>query len=255
MKLTREIRGALFATAGYFVALELMLIAAILYWPSFRENTAALKIFATPIPVLKDMVTQLEEKGAIAYVISQHFFKGCSVLGVAAATIFAAGAVAGEAHRGTLELMLLRPVSRRRILIERYLLGAVQLCLPIFLTTLTVPMLLERVGETASMGPLLLCATHESLFLLVLYSATFLFSTLGRMPLKITFSLLVFAIFNFAIYMVKTVTHFSLFRLSDITVVLDVYEQGVPLMAWASFVSVSLALFLVSLAIFERRVP
>ena len=255
MRLSRQARGALFSTAGYFVVLELMLIAAILYWPQFRENTATLKVFAAPVPVLSDMVSQLEEKGVMAYVIGQHFFKGCRVLGVAAATLFAAGAVAGEAHRGTLEVFLARPVSRARLLTERYAIGALQLCVPIFLTTLTVPYLLGFVDETASIPALMLCALHESLFLLVLYSATFLVSTFGRMPLKITFVMLIFAIFNFAIYMVKEVTHYSLFRKSDIDVLLRVYEDGPVWGMWAVFALLSAGFYVASRVVFARRVP
>lgn len=255
MKLTRQTKSAVLATTGYFVALELMLIAACLYWPQFRDNTAALKVFAAPVPVLGDMVSQLEEKGVMAYVIGQHFFKGCSVLGVAAATLFAAGAVAGEAHRGTLEIFLARPVSRVRLLTERYLLGAVQLCLPIFLTSLTVPYLLTFVNETAEIAPLMLCSLHESLFLLVLYSGTFLISTFGRMPLKITFVVLIFAIFNFAIYMVKKATHYSLFRKSDIDVLLDVYDNGPNWGLWTVFVLLSVGFFVASQVVFQRRVP
>ena len=255
MRVGMQSRAAILTTVGYFVVLELMLAAACLYWPQFRDNTSALKVFAAPVPVLGDLVTYLEDKGAVAYVIGQHFFKWCSVLGVAAAALFAAGAIAGEAHRGTLEIYLARPISRRRLLTERYLIGATQLCLPVFLSTLTIPYLLSFVDETAAYGPLMLCAAHESLFLMVLYSATFMISVVGRMPLKITFIVLIFAIFNFAIYMVKTVTHYSLFRKSDIEVLLKVYEDGVPLGLWGAFLGLNLAFFGASLALFERRVP
>ena len=42
--------------------------------------------------------------GVSAYVTAQHFFKGCNTLGAACAILFAFGAIAGEAHRGTLYL-------------------------------------------------------------------------------------------------------------------------------------------------------
>ena len=255
MRVGRQTKSAIGATLGYAAALELMLVAAILYWPAFRENTGALKMLASPIPMLKDMITQLEDKGSVAYVMSQHFFKGCNVLGVAAATLFAVGAVAGEAHRGTLEIFLMRPITRRRLLTERFLLGALQLTLPIFLTTLTIPLLLARVDESGDLSGYLLGAVHQSLFLLCLYALAFFLSTLGRTPLKLAFGVLIFAIFNFSIYMVKTVTHYSLFRLADIQAFLDVYEKGPPWGLWAGFVATVAALFGASLWVFERRVP
>ena len=51
----------------YCVILELMLVAAVLYWPNFSENVTALKLMA-PIPALKDIVAQIEEGGAFPYV-------------------------------------------------------------------------------------------------------------------------------------------------------------------------------------------
>ena len=255
MKWNRQTKSAVFATLGYTAALELMLAAAILYWPAFREHTGALKALAGPIPMLKDMIVQLEDKGAVAYVLSQHFFKGCNVLGVAAATLFAVGAVAGEAHRGTLEIFLMRPISRRRLLTERFVVGALQVIVPIFLTTLTIPFFLARVDEAATLPGFLLGAVHQSLFLLCLYALSFFLSTLGRTPLKLAFGVLIFAIFNFSMYMVKTVTHYSLFRLADIQTFLDVYEKGPPWSLWAGFVVTIAALFGASLWVFERRVP
>jgi ABC-type transport system involved in multi-copper enzyme maturation permease subunit len=255
MKWNRQTKSAVFATLGYTAALELMLAAAILYWPAFRENTGALKALAGPIPMLKDMIVQLEDKGSVAYVLSQHFFKGCNVLGVAAATLFAVGAVAGEAHRGTLEIFLMRPVSRCRLLTERFLTGALQVVLPIFLTTLTIPLLLARVDEVGSLGNYMLAAIHQCLFLLCLFSLAFFLSTLGRTPLKLAFGVLIFAIFNFSMYMVKTVTHYSLFRLADIQTFLDVYENGPSWALWGGFVATIVVLFGASLFVFERRVP
>jgi ABC-type transport system involved in multi-copper enzyme maturation permease subunit len=256
MSISRSVRNSLWMGLGYFIALELMIVAAILFWPSFEGNTGALKVLAAPIPMLREMFEQLEAKGVSAYVLSQHFFKGCNVLGCAVAALIASNAIAGEAHRGTLEILLLRPLSRKRILLERWLLGAAIVIVPVFLTTLTVPMLLARVDEAMEFGPLMLCAVHQSLFLLCIYAITFLISTVGRAPLQIAFGMLVFAIFNFSIYMVKTVTHWSLFRLADMQVFLDVYESGTPPLAFTTYFLIAIGGSLAaSIALFERRVP
>ena len=255
MKLSRHHKSAWLATLGYLVVLELLLVAAILYWPTFREDTGALRVLSKPIPILNDMIQEIEDAGAIAYVLGQHFFKGCNVLGCAAAVLFAAGAVAGEAHRGTLEIYLARPVSRRRLLLERWGLGALQVTLPVVLTTLTIPLLMAEVDEAAAYGPLLWCAAHQCLMLLAIYAPTYLLSTLGRMPMKIVFVVLLLSIFQFAIYMVKTVTHYSLFRLVDIPTFREVYEGAGPHWTWLPFLVVILGCLGASLAVFERRVP
>ena len=94
---------------GYFVILELMLVGAVLYWPNFEGNLESVRALSSPIPALRDIINDIEETGVFGYISGQHFFKGCNTLGTAAAVLFAVGAVAGEAHRGTLEILLARP--------------------------------------------------------------------------------------------------------------------------------------------------
>jgi ABC-2 type transport system permease protein len=251
----RALRSTLGRAVGFAIVLELMLIPAILYWPEFQKHTRELRALA-PLPVMRQMIDTLEQGGVFAYVTGQHFFKGCNTLGTAAAVLLAVGAVAGEAHRGTLEIWLARPLSRRRILSERYLQGALGLALPVVATTLTIPVLLARVGATLPLAPLVLCALHESLLLLAIYSLAFLLSTLSRSPLGIAFGMLSFTIFQFAIYMVERLTHWSVFRLADVERFLYVQAHGTldprvvtPLLA------ICAAAYVASLVAFARRTP
>jgi ABC-type transport system involved in multi-copper enzyme maturation permease subunit len=91
--------------------------------------------------------------------ILQHFFKGCNALGGMVAVIFAMNAVAAEAQRGTLEIWLARPLSRRRLLLERWAAGAIWLSLPVF-RPLTIPFLAEAGG--AQPGRLLAARRRSS---------------------------------------------------------------------------------------------
>jgi ABC-type transport system involved in multi-copper enzyme maturation permease subunit len=170
--------------------------------------------------------------------------------------LFAMGAVAGEAQRGTLELWLARPLSRRRILTERFVAGALALVVPVFASTATVPLVVPYVHEEIELAPLLLCAAHQSLFLLAVYAATFVYSCVSARPMQIAFVMLLVAIFEFALYMVEELTHFSLFRLSDLEVFLRIHAThaldprlALPLAAFVvvAFVAAQLA--------FARRVP
>jgi len=254
--MSREIRNYLARSLGFFVVLELMLVAAIIWWPSFAENVGALKRLAAPVPMLGDMLTSIEKIGVSAYVTAQHYFKGCNTLGAAAAVLLAMSAIAGEAHRGTLESWMARPVSRTRLLTERFVGGYLALALPIFLTSFTIPWLLTYVDERMPFSDLVRCAVHESLFLGSIYSITFLLSAMGSQPLRIAFVMLFFSIFQFAIYMVKEITHYSLFRLADIETFIEIttknrldWSQDAPLVA------TSVACYGVSLWAFRRRVP
>lgn len=248
--------GLLLFGLAYAVLLEVMLAAAILFWPEFSANVTTIGSMARALPIMGDMVSAIEEEGFQAYVLVQHFFKACSTLGTAAAVLFAAPAVAGEVHRGTLELLLARPVSRDRLLLERWLAGALALVLPVFVTTLTIPALGARVDELEPYGPYLACAAHQSLFLLALYGVTFLASAAFSNPNKIALTCLFLVVFQFALYMVKTVTHYSLFRMCDLFVLRDLAQEGrwnLPIAGTlAATVAVSLA---ASLAVFRRRCP
>lgn len=252
----RALRSYLGPALGYLLVLEGLLAAAILFWPSFRDNVESLKAIAGPLPMLRDMVTQIGAAGVAAYVHGQHFFKGCNTLGTAAAILFAMSAVAGEAHRGTLELWLARPFSRPRLLLERYFAGALALVLPVFLSTASVPWLLGFVGESMALGPLMLCAAHQSLFLLALYSATFLCSTLASRPILIALWMIFFTTLEFSLYLVKTLTDYSIFRLTDIETFARITSRGALAPApTLGLALLSLALTAASLHAFARRVP
>ncbi len=251
-----RLRGFVLFGLAYFVLLELMLAAAILYWPNFAENLSALRSMAASIPVAGEFLDQVEVTGALGYIIGQHFFKGCNALGTAAAVLFAAPAVAGEVHRGTFELWLARPVSRTRLISERYLAGALALVAPIFLSSLTIPALAERVEQYESYGPYLWCSLHQSLFLLALYSITFLLSALGSHPTKIALAVLFLSTFEFAIYMVKVATHWSLFRLADLEVMISLADRrSLDWTICGPLVATSVLGFALALAAFRRRTP
>jgi ABC-type transport system involved in multi-copper enzyme maturation permease subunit len=252
----REARGYLFFSLLFAVVLEALLIVAVIWWPSFRENADAMRRLSAPLPMLRDMVEQIEEFGVAAYIVGQHFFKACNTLGVAAAVLFAMGAIAGEAQRGTLELWLARPVTRTRLYTERYFAGQAAIALPILLTSLSAPLLLDADVEGAlSFVDLVLCSAQQALFLGCIYSATFALSAAGSEPLKIAFVMLFVTIFEFATYMVKTISDYSIFRLVDIETYMRVVESDrldpvlcLPLLA------VNASCYGVGLAVFRRRV-
>jgi ABC-type transport system involved in multi-copper enzyme maturation permease subunit len=249
-------RATLLRALGFALVLEAMLVPALLFWPNFRQHMDSIRQMAGFIPVLQKLTEEVTQGGVAAYVVGQHFFKGCNTLGIAAAVLFANGAVAGEAQRGTLEIWLARPLSRKRILTERWLSGALAVALPIFATTATIPLLLHQVQEDLAFRPLLLCAAQESALLLAIYSLTFLCSSVGRSPGGIAFGVLFLMIFQFAVYLVERVTHASLFRLTDVPRFMAIFEGGsLELRFFLPLVASSAVCLGLSLYAFERRVP
>ncbi len=249
-------RGYLLYALGFFLVLEFMLVAAVLFWPSFMENIGAIKAIASPLPMLKQMVGQLGDGGVAGYVVGQHFFKGCCTMGTAAAVLFASGAVAGEAHRGTMESWLARPVSRWRLLTERWVMGLLAVTVPVLVSSLTTPLLLTRIDETMAYGDLVRCSLHMSVFLAMIYAGTFLWSTLGSEPLRISFVMVFFTILQFAIYLVETITNYSLYRLVDMEVFMKVVLKNQ--LDWrivAPMAGLTALFYWLSLRAFAKRVP
>lgn len=254
-RVPREVRNYAGAGLLFLVVLEAMLALAIYWWPSFDEHSTALQPVFGRIPVLADQFGLIERFGVNAYVVGQHFFKACNTLGVAAAVLLAMGAVAGEAQRGTLEIWLARPVPRWRLYTERYVLGQLAIWIPTVLSTATTNLLLEMVDDRLDLGALVVCSVHQSLFLGVVYSLTFLLSACGSQPLRIAFVMLFLGIFEFAIYMVKTVTDYSVFRLADIQTYMRMMRQGLEAGPTALLVALNVVPFVAGLLVFRRRLP
>ena len=251
----REFRTSLVRALATTLVLEAMLVAAILFWPDFEANIPAI-LRMVPGKIMGGFVDAIVRGGAPAYAILQHFFKGCHMIGGACAILFAAGAVAGEAHRGTMEIWLARPVTRRRLLLERYAFGAAAVALPVLVTSATVPWLFGFVDEKVRLAPFLLGSAHESVFLLAIYSVTFLFSSLGSRPGPIAFGMLLFLGLQFAFYLVMEATHVSIFRFADLEDFLAILATG-RLEAQVLFplLLFSAACLVASLRVFARRVP
>lgn len=252
----RRIPALCWFALAYLVLLEGMLAAAILFWPEFSANLSSLRSMTSAIPILGEQMQKVEEHGFPAYVLAQHFFKGCNALGGLVSVLFAMNAVAGEAQRGTLEIWLARPLSRRRLLLERWFAGAFWIALPVLLSTATIPWLGGFVDESFDLPLLLLCAAHQSIFLLAIYSITFLASAASSNPLAIGFSMLLAALAELSLYMIERLTHWSVFRFADVGLYQGIYDGGsLPWRVTLPLAAVSLVCVLLALRVFARRTP
>ena len=131
----RGLKSYLLYSFGFFLVLETAIAAAIYWWPTFEDNAQNIINIASRIPVLGGLATTVKEKGVSAYVYGQQY--SVRRLGTAACVLFAAPAVAGEVHRGTMEMWLARPVSRFRLFTERWV-GFVAIAVPVILSSLSI---------------------------------------------------------------------------------------------------------------------
>ncbi|MDG1983848.1 MAG: ABC transporter permease subunit [Planctomycetota bacterium] len=252
----RGARGYLLYGLGFFVVLEIMLVAAVYWWPTFEQNLPSIKAIAAPIKMLSSLVDQVDQFGVSGYIVGQHFFKGCSALGTAAAVLFGANAIAGEAHRGTMEVWLARPVSRRRLMGERWFGGLLVVIAPVFASSTTVPALLGMFDKTMAMSDLMRCSVHMSAFLAAIYSVAFLWSCYGSEPMRISFVMLFASVMVFALYLVEGVTHYSLYRLVEIKVFMRIITEDA--MNWtllAPMLGCVVIAYALSSRAFLKRVP
>lgn len=251
----RGARNLLVAGLGYGLVLEAMLVTAIEFWPDFEANIGVVRLL-TKIPAVRGLLGVLQQGELPGYVTFQHFFKDCNLIGTAAAILLAVNAVAGEAHRGTLELWLARPRSRLRSLLERFTGGALVLLVPVFLTTWSIPALLERQEETIELEPLMLGAVHQSCMLLALYAATFFLSSVGRNPVRIAIGMFLFGASQLTAYFVMEATSWSLVRLVDPRLFVDLFAtRALDWEICGSLLGFSALALAASAVAVRRRIP
>lgn len=253
MILRKCIRDTVWKSLAFVVLLQAHLIAVVIFFPDFEREADAIKR-TLPGDFFKKILDSALSKGYDSYVAFQHFAKALATFGTFAAIFLANSAVAGEVEHKTAEFLLSRPFSRKRFLISRYLVGIVALVAPVALVTPTAIPLAEIADETATVYPLVLETIHCSVFLIMIYSVTFFFSTIGRDSLRVAFGMLAICLAAFIMLIVKGISHYSFYKLADMGLLLDiVVNQRFPWTQNMIMIGVSAAFFAASLYKFERR--
>lgn len=220
MKTWREVRVMALV---YLVILVLMMVPAVLVWPSLHADlqrpSAMLQAFGRMGEFLGRAVDAMrnpdEDIAYLSYMALQLFFKGANVAGIAAAVLLGTGLFAREREAMTFEFLLSRPVSRGSLLWQKVWPCALVVVLPIFVTSLVAVPMSAAIGFGLPLGPLLWCSLHNSLFVLVVLQLTVLASLQSRVQAHAAFAIGGFVIVNLAMYFIPTVRVVSLFRLSD----------------------------------------
>jgi ABC-type transport system involved in multi-copper enzyme maturation permease subunit len=251
--LRKNLHDAFWKAVVCAALLEFHLVLVALYYPDFAENVEGIKR-AIPVDFLKSWIDAAASRGFESYVSMQHFAKAINTFGTFAAVFFGCGAVAGEVERGTAEFLVSRPYSRRRILLTKYFVGAAALLIPIWLVTPSAVVLAHYLEEAMQIKPLVLQSIHSSVFLLVLYSFTFLLSAWLSDAFWVAFLVLGAALIEFALLVVKGASHFSIYKLADWGITLDILgRQRLPWGVEIPLIAASAVLLFAALWRFERR--
>lgn len=243
--------NALLAT-GYSILLLLNAVASIAYWPDLRDNLPAVLKFV-PFQPLQDFIRAMDTHGYWAYMCLQQFWKAAGVFGVAAAGLMGTGLIAREVDNRTAELLLTRPISRARVLFQRWLAGALLLLIPYFGASAAMVIFAPRVGESLPWGPAMIATAYVSLFILAVYTLTTALSARFSHQIKAGIVVMGLMLLQFAFYLIKVLWDYSLYNLIDLDPLLPVFDGVFPwsnclLMAGATIVFYAAAWWS-----FERR--
>ena len=246
------LRDAWWIVLGYIVILEAAMVAAILYWPKFRDNMPAIAKLV-PFESLQRLMDSVEIAGYWPYFAVQQWFKGCSLFGLAAAAFLTSGIVARDPDQKTAEFLLSRPVSRTRVLLTRWIVVVALVIIPVYLTSISAIWISPAVDETLTWSDVLLASSYMSLFLIMLITFTTLVSSLSSHQLRAGIILIGIMLLNFAFYLIQEIDEISLFKSIDVYVFMEIKAGQWPWMATGCFVGATIIMLLASLKIYNRR--
>ncbi len=174
-----EQRRAILGWAIGTLALVLVIFA---YYPSVRDNTTLSDFYKNLPPAVRALSgggSGIDVTSPAGYLNSQMFSNVVPILFIIFAVILGSGAIGREEDRGTAELLLSAPVSRRRVIVEKAVAGAALLAA--LGVALTVALLLGRklVGMDIAIEGLIAAAA----------AAVFLGATFAAIALAITAAL------------------------------------------------------------------
>lgn len=236
MLFRQMLREHLFLVLGYQVLLMVNIAAAIAYWPELRENIESIPAVLKLIPseTLRNMVLMMEEQGYWAYFGIQQLFKGGGVAAMVAAAILGSLLIARESDNRTAEFLFSRPISRTRLFLVRWGTGLLFVELPFVLTTVLAWAASGFVDETLPFGMVMTAQFHLSLFVAAVFTVAATLSTFAEHQLKPALIVIGLMLFQLAIYMVKGLWDFSLYKTIDLDRLLPI-EVGIY--PWASAIS------------------
>ena len=241
-----------FLAIGYFLLLFVNMFAGTYYWPDLRDNFPEV-IKLIPLKPLQDFVAAFETNGYWAYFSVQHFFKGAGMFGIAAGGLMGSGLVAREVDRRTAELLLSRPVSRARILFQRWLAGAVMLLVPYLAVALYGWWAAPQVDEDLSFLLVVRGTLYTLLFILCAYTATVALSARFSHQLKAGILVLGLLLLQLAIYMIDRLWDWSLYNLIDLDITLPMDGGPFPWLEAGWLAAFTLLFYGLALWGFRRR--
>lgn len=215
----------------YLVVMELLLLPAIILWPDLKIIGDRLGPILSLTKILgksvfTDVIQAVGNYGD--YYALQAYFKGANICGAAAAVLVGTGLIARERESLTLEFLVTRPISRSRILFEKFAIAAIGLTIPVFLVTWSgIPLSAWLVDEELHFLAVTLAAWHNSIFIVCMLALTTLCSVIFRLQAHVAAVAGVIIVSQVTLFFIQTARKFSLYQLSDIDVYAPIIDGEV----------------------------
>lgn len=173
--LLKSLRDMLRSFAWWSVGLAGYVVLIVAVWPTIRDNEALVQLEESYPEELKaffsfggfDFSTAAGYLGAELYSLMVPLFLIVAAIGAGAR------AIAGEEQRGTLELLLGNPISRRRLVLEKVTALAIELAALALVVLLTLAVSTAIADMDVSLGDLAAATTSAFLLSLALGALAF----------------------------------------------------------------------------------
>jgi ABC-type transport system involved in multi-copper enzyme maturation permease subunit len=162
--------------------------------------------------------------------------------------------VAKEIEAGTMELLLAQPISRKRVLFEKYLFNLSLLFIPVFVSTLLTYPAALMIGENISMTGLLITGLYGFCIVAVVYSFTFFLGVLIETQMQVIVAGLGFCLVMFILTVFKSTSYLSVYGYMGLDTMRQIFTfHAVPLIEMVVFLLLCTALFSASWWRFSKK--
>ena len=256
----RALRDRRRGLLGWAAGISLYVTMIVVVWPSIRASaqiTQAIKDYPQALKEFFGGSASFDFSTAAGYLNAELFSLLVPLLLAVFAIGFGASTVAGERERGLLDLILVNPVSRRRVATEKALALAAAVALLAVVAALvmravgaTVDLGVEAIGVAAAFtGAVLLCVLHGYVALLVGAATGSRAAAIGAAAALFTAGYLLQALAGLVSWLepLRVLSPFYLYNGST------PLAHGFPVVHHLVLAGLCLAVFLATAVAFERR--
>ena len=237
---------------AFLVFMAAVSVVQTVFWPQIK---VVLPSILEIVPKqFKWLIGGMQREGFIYFTITQQMMKNIGIFGSALAIILGASAIAREIEAGTMELLLAQPISRRRILAEKYLFNLSVLAIPIMVSTLLAYPADLMIGESISLASLLIAGLYGFSIIAVVYSFTFFLGILIDTQMQVIVAGLALCLIMTVLGVFNTTSFLSLYAYMNLDVLRLIFASSqVPLFKILVFILLCAALFTASWWRFSKK--